>query len=137
DLSCFPYKSPQERPARIVAVGRLVEKKGFADLIDACAVLAERGRDFSCQIIGAGGQHAELRARAQRLGLDRHVELAGPRPQSEVFEIVQSAAVLAAPCVVCADGDRDGLPTVFLEAMALGTPCVSTPVTGIPEVVWN
>ena len=135
DLARFPYKSPQDRPQRIVAVGRLVEKKGFDDLVDACAVLAERGRHFSCQIIGGGGQDAELRARVQRLGLERYVELAGPRPQSEVIQIVQSAAVLAAPCIVSADGDRDGLPTVFPEAMALGTPCVSTDVTGIPEIV--
>jgi colanic acid/amylovoran biosynthesis glycosyltransferase len=135
DLERFPYRSPRERPPRIVGVGRLVEKKGFVDLIEACAILADEGRRFTCRIVGAGEQEVELRARIAGLGLEDRVELLGPRPQSELVRLVQGAAVLAAPCVVGADGNRDGLPTVLLEAMALGTPCVSTDVTGIPEVI--
>lgn len=134
-LQQFTYASPTDRPARIVAVGRLVEKKGFADLIEACALLARQGRDFRCEIIGAGPLEADLRAHVERLGLWGRVRLLGPRPQGEVIRHVQTAAVLAAPCVVGTDGNRDGLPTVLLEAMALGTPCVSTDVTGIPEVL--
>src|SRR5206468_4870469 len=88
-----------------------------------------------CQIIGAGTLEADLRTQIDRLGLQRMVELLGPRPQYEAIKSVQSAAVFAAPCVVGSDGDRDGLPNVLLEAMALGTPCVSTDVTGIPEVL--
>ena len=63
------------------------------------------------------------------------MELLGARPREEVKRIMSRATLLAAPCVVGADGNRDGLPTVILEAMALGTPCVATPVTGIPEIV--
>jgi glycosyltransferase involved in cell wall biosynthesis len=135
DLEEFPYEAPRDRPAKIVAVGRLVEKKGFPDLIEACALLARKGCSFSCRIIGNGPLKADLGAQIERLGLQRNVELVGPRPQSEVIQEVQGAAVLAAPCVVCADGDRDGLPNVIQEALALGTPVVSTDVTGIPEVV--
>jgi len=135
DLSEFSYKTPQDRPPRIVAVGRLVEKKGFADLIDACGILARRGCPFSCRIVGAGLLEADLRAHIKHLGLQAQVELISPRPQSEVITAIQGAAVLAAPCVVGTDGDRDGLPNILFEAMALGTPCVSTDVTGIPEVV--
>jgi colanic acid/amylovoran biosynthesis glycosyltransferase len=135
DLNRFPYESPQDRPARIVSVGRLVEKKGFEDLIEACAILAKRNRCFSCQIIGTGALEASLRAQIERLGLQSIVELTGPRPQVEVIECVKRAAALVLSCVVSQDGDRDGLPTVLLEAMALGIPCVSTDVTGIPEVV--
>ena len=135
DLNQFCYRSPLERPPRIVAVGRLVEKKGFSYLIDACQLLAEAGRKFDVEIIGKGPLEADLRARIDRLGLADQVKLVGPRPQDEVKQHVQQAAVFAAPCIIGQDGNRDGLPTVLLEAMALGTPCVSTDVTGIPEII--
>lgn len=135
DLGRFPFHASSDRPPHIVAVGRLVEKKGFGVLVDACARLWERGVTFTCEIVGSGEEEAALRAQIARLGLGAVVRLEGPRPQAEVIARVAEAAVFAAPCVVGADGNRDGLPTVLLEAMALGTPCVSTDVTGIPEVI--
>lgn len=137
DLARFSYERPIERPRRVVAVGRLVEKKGFSDLLEACARVAVRARPFECRIIGAGLLEPDLRAQAARLGLDRIVSFLGPRPQSEIAREIHDAAVCAAPCVLGTDGNRDGLPTVLLEAMALGTPCISTPVTGIPEVIHD
>jgi glycosyltransferase involved in cell wall biosynthesis len=119
----------------VVYVGRLVEKKGLADLIDACALLAGRGKTLECGIVGAGEMETELRERIARLGVGSTVRLLGPRPQAEVIRLIREASAVAAPCVIGEDGNRDGLPTVILEAMALGTPCVSTDVTGIPEVV--
>ena len=135
DLERFAYRSPQQRPRQIIAVGRLVEKKGFADLITACAILAKRGKDFSCEIIGTGEQEAALREQIRQHGLQALVRVLGPLPQQDIIQHIQQAAVLAAPCVIAADGNRDGLPTVLLESMALGTPVVSTDVTGIPELV--
>ena len=135
DLGVFPYSAPLKRQPRIVAIGRLVEKKGFHVLIAACRELARRGVDFSCVIAGAGELEQGLAEQINAARLRDHVQLLGARPLREIIELVQSAAVLAAPCVVGADGNRDGLPTVLLEAMALGTPCVSTAVTGIPEVI--
>ncbi len=134
-LDGFPYEAPRQRAPTIVAVGRLVEKKGFADLIDACAHLAKNGTSFSCQIIGTGELQDSLQSQIEQAGLSAVVRLIGPRPQSDVIRLVQSASVLAAPCVVGSDGNRDGLPTVLLEAMALGTPCIATDVTGIPEII--
>ncbi len=137
ELEKFSYEAPRGRAPLILAVGRLVEKKGFDDLIEACALLRNRSVQFRCRIIGLGEQERELRAKVKRLKLGDRVELPGPRPQSALIEAVGSAAVFAAPCVVGGDGNRDGLPTVLLEAMALGTPCVSTDVTGIPEVLHD
>jgi colanic acid/amylovoran biosynthesis glycosyltransferase len=135
DLDEFPFTSPYARPPVIVAVGRLIEKKGFGDLIEACGLLAGRRHRFHCRIIGAGALQAELRSQIERLGLQGQVELTGPLPQTEVIREMQKAAVVAAPCIIGKDGDRDGLPNVIQEALALGTPVVSTDVTGIPEVV--
>jgi glycosyltransferase involved in cell wall biosynthesis len=135
DLEEFSYSEPRERPPVILAVGRLVEKKGFGDLIEACEILARQGHLIGCRIIGAGPLKADLQGRIQRSGLADRIELVGPRPQHEVIEEMRNAAVLAMPCIVGQDGDRDGLPNVIQEAFALGTPVVSTDVTGIPEVV--
>ena len=135
ELERFPFRQPRERAPRVVAVGRMVEKKGFEVLLDAAARLSARGVDFSLDLIGAGEMEERLRHRIQELGIGHCVRMPGPRPQAEIARAVADAAVFAAPCVVAANGDRDGLPTTLLEAMALGTPCVSTDVTGIPEVV--
>jgi len=135
NLNQLGYKSPQERPPTILSVSRLVEKKGVSVLIDACSILAHRGCSFHCQIIGSGSLAANLREQIQHLGLESTVEIIGSRPQNEVFEHIQNAAVFAAPYIIGSDGNREGLPTVLLETMALGTPCVATDVTGIPEVV--
>lgn len=137
DIGKLPYSEPYERSPTIVGVGRLVEKKGFSDLIDACSILAGKGVDFRCEIIGTGELESELEAQIDRLNLRDRVELPGPKPQSEVCKHVGQAALFAAPCVVGSDGNRDGMPTVLLEAMALGTPCISTDVTGIPEVLTD
>ena len=135
DLELFPHTSPAEREPLIVAVGRLVEKKGFGDLVEACALLTSRGVALDCAIVGTGPLEPALQALILERRLQEHVHLLGPRPRSEVVALVRNAAAFAAPCVVAADGDRDGLPTVLVEAMALGTPCVSTDVTGIPELL--
>ncbi|HIK07851.1 MAG TPA: glycosyltransferase [Trichormus sp. M33_DOE_039] len=135
DLRQLQYSSPAERPPLIISVGRLIEKKGLSILIDACAILQQQNYQFQCQIVGTGSLESSLRQQIVDLGLQSCVEIVGARPQNEVFELVQQAAVFAAPYVIGKDGNRDGLPTVLLEAMALGTPCVSTNVTGIPEVV--
>jgi colanic acid/amylovoran biosynthesis glycosyltransferase len=135
DSEALPWTNPADRIPGVAFVGRLVEKKGVPDLVDAVAVLRERGEPVPLQLVGTGPFETVLREQVRRLDLDHLVRFHGPLPQAEVATLISHAAVLAAPCVHAADGDRDGLPTVLLEAMALGTPCVSTPVTGIPEAV--
>lgn len=123
------------RSPTILSVCRLVEKKGITDLVAACDRLRHWGLDFTCQIVGTGPLEDELRSQIHALHLADWVDILGPRPQQQVFELMQQAAVFAAPYVIGADGNRDGLPTALLEAMALGIPCVATDVTGIPEIV--
>lgn len=129
-------RRPDPRPS-VLAVGRLVPKKGFRDLIDAVGILARRGMDLRCEILGDGVLRPVLESRIRECGLERHVRLLGAVDQSEVRRKLQSAWVLALPCIVAEDGNRDALPTVLLEALASGTPVVSTPVTGVSEIVTD
>ena len=135
DLDLFSMEPPVSRPPVVVAVGRLVEKKGFHHLLDASALLVRRGRTVHLDLVGGGIEEAGLKARADSLGVAGQVTFHGPLTQLEARDRIRGAAVLAAPCIVGADGNRDGLPTVILEGLALGTPVVATPVTGIPEAV--
>jgi colanic acid/amylovoran biosynthesis glycosyltransferase len=134
DLSLF---TPTDTgvPGRIIAVGRLVEKKGFAVLVDACAILRERGLTFDCRIIGDGPLQGALTARIAEHGLAGFVMLEGPMPQEQLADALGTAAIATLPCVITSDGDRDGLPTVLLEAMGKAIPVVTTTVTGGPKIV--
>ena len=135
DTTAFPLARPARNPPRIVSVGRYIEKKGFADLIAACAVLRDRNVAFDCRIVGEGPLDAELTATIERLDLRARVELTGPKPLSEIAALLQTARVFALPCVEEADGGMDNLPTVIAEAMAAGLPVVSTTLAGVPEMV--
>lgn len=137
DLDRFrPFEGDKD-PELLVGVGRLIQKKGFEYLIEACKILKEQGRRFRCVIIGEGDERVSLEKRIAQYSLRQEVSLLGPKTQAEVMRIVQAAAAFVLPCVVGDDGNRDGLPTVLLEAMALGVPVISTAVTGIPEIIEN
>lgn len=135
DLQRFDFHDPIDRPPVIAAVGRLVAKKGFTDLVDAIGLMVAENRPVRLVVAGTGPEEAALRDRVRERGLEDHVELLGALAQSAVRDLLVGCAVLAAPCVVAEDGNRDGLPTVLLEGLAVGTPCVATTVTGIPEAV--
>ena len=122
-------------PPVILAAGRLVDKKGFDTLIDACAVLRERRVSFACRIFGTGPLMTELRRRVEAAGLAGSVDLPGWAPAWQLLDEMGHAAVFAMPSRVAAGGDRDGIPNVVLEAMAAGLPVVATNVSGIPEAV--
>lgn len=139
ELDRFPYSAPAmldgSRPLRIAAVGRMVEKKGFFDLIAATGRLVAQGIPVEVRIAGEGALFTRVRTAIDIAGLSDVVTLLGARTQQEIRELLAWADVLAVPSIVGADGNADGLPTVLLEAMASGVPCVASTVTGIPEAI--
>ena len=129
-----PVRREREIPL-ILSVGRLIPKKGFGDLISACALLKQSGVRFECQIVGDGPLEAELQAQISQSSLSDMVKLSGQKSQTEIAELLTQTHVFALAAVVLKDGDSDNLPTVITEAMAHGVPVVSTRVAGIPEQV--
>ena len=135
DLVEFGRANFSSTPPLIIAVGRLIPKKGFSDLIRACALLAERGKSFRCEIIGEGPLNNELRSQIDELHLQDCVVLTGAKPQTQLRRRLTAANVFVLPSVIDPDGGMDNLPTVIMEAMASGLPVVSTNISGIPEMV--
>ena len=134
-LDGFPPRAAAGAVPRILSVGRSVEKKGFADLIAACGLLRGRGVEFECAIVGGGPLEQELQAQIDAAQLGEVVKLLGPRPQAEVRRMLAEAQLFVLACVVEKDGGSDNLPTVIMEAMACGTPVISTRVAGVPEML--
>jgi glycosyltransferase involved in cell wall biosynthesis len=138
DLSQFKFKSPRNSHKGapiILSVARLLEKKGLNDLVCAADILRRRGYSFQVEIIGDGPLRQALETRVKQLGLNDRVRLLGALPHKEVCTAYQRASIFALPCIVAADGDRDGVPNVLPEAMASGVPVVATPISGIPELI--
>ncbi len=128
-------RSPVD-PFHILSSGRLVEKKGFSDLVDACAILRGRGVDFHCTIGGSGPDERMLRDKITAANLEAFVSLTGAAiKQEELPDFMSTGDVFCLPCVWASDNDVDGLPQMLMEAMACGLPAVSTRLVGIPDLV--
>ncbi|QCQ22265.1 glycosyltransferase [Desulfoglaeba alkanexedens] len=137
DLDFFRYgASPRKAPPfRILSVGRLVPKKGYDDLLAALKILDRLGIDFEFFHIGTGEDENRIHALAENLGLSRRVRFLGTLPHEDVIHHYREAHCFALACKVAPNGDRDGIPNVIAEAMAVGVPVVSTRVSAIPELV--
>jgi glycosyltransferase involved in cell wall biosynthesis len=135
NLAEFERAEFSSTPPLIVAIGRLIAKKGFTDLVRACGLLDHRGASFRCEIIGEGPLEQELRDRVQELNLQSRMTFSGAQPQHEVRRRLAAANVFVLPSVVDAEGGSDNLPTVIMEAMATRLPVISTNVGGISEMV--
>ena len=137
DLAEFTYRDPPPPrvPARLVCVARLIPKKGHAALLEALALLRAEGRSIELELIGEGPLRSPLEARAARADLAGAVRWLGSLPESQVAESMRGADVAVLASRIAEDGDRDGLPVVLVEAMALGVPVVGTRVAGIPELI--
>jgi glycosyltransferase involved in cell wall biosynthesis len=132
DAECFRRTRPAPGAGRVVAVGRLVAKKGFGDLVEAMAAVPPPA---TLTIVGDGPLRDALAARAVAHGVADRVAFAGARPHAEVRDRLDDADLLVMPCVVASDGDRDSMPVVVKEALAMEVPVVATDEVGLPEVV--
>ncbi|MDK3019009.1 glycosyltransferase family 4 protein [Pseudodonghicola flavimaris] len=139
DLSRFP--PPPQRPLRapgaplhLLSVGRLVEKKGFDRLIAALALLPG-DIDWYWTHIGGGELRAPLAAQAEAAGIAARIDWRGACDQPEVIAAMRAADLFVLPSRIAADGDRDGLPNVLMEAASQLLPVISTAVAAIPEFI--
>ncbi len=138
DTDAFSPPARRTRPAgpvRLVAVGRLVEKKGFTDAIAAVERLVRDGREVTLEILGDGDLRPALEAQIAAANLGRHVTLAGAATRAEVIAALHRADIALAPSVRAASGDEDANVNTAKEAMATGLPVIGTYHGGIPELV--
>jgi glycosyltransferase involved in cell wall biosynthesis len=137
DIERYLPASKSHKPSLLLAVGRLVEKKGLEYLIRACRQLVDQKRDFVCHIIGPGPERPKLETLIAKLALQDVVKLCGALPHEKVVEQYNQAAIFVLPCICGSDGSLDGIPNVLAEAMAMKLPVVSTTVSAIPELVQD
>jgi glycosyltransferase involved in cell wall biosynthesis len=133
-----PRAVTMEEPAAplLLAVGRLVEKKGFPFLLEACRLLKDRDQQFHCHIVGGtGAREQQIVSMIEELGLTDTVVLRPAVTQEELQQVYQQATLFVLPCQIAENNDRDGIPNVLVEAMAVGLPVISTNISGIPELI--
>jgi glycosyltransferase involved in cell wall biosynthesis len=121
----------------LVSVGRLVEKKGYVDLLHALGALKANGARFICRIYGDGPLCDELTELRDSLDLRDHVELMGAQSNEQILAALHGAHAFVLAPRVAEGGDRDGIPNVLVEAMACGLPVATTTAGGITELVQH
>jgi len=138
DVSLFTpklQKKTDEIP-HIISAGRLVDKKGFEYLIDACALLRDQNIEFKCTIAGSGPLEESLKQRIADRKIQNIVTVTGKAmKQEEIPAFMNDGDIYCLPCVWAKDNDVDGLPQMLMEAMACGVPCISTKLVGIPDLL--
>ena len=117
----------------------LVRKKGHFYLVEACALLKERGLNFKCLIIGDGEERENISSLVREKGLEEFVSLEGYYPHSKLMALFENKEVdlVVLPSINTEDGEREGIPVVLMEAMSFGIPVISTETGGIPELLNN
>jgi glycosyltransferase involved in cell wall biosynthesis len=137
EISRYPFRAERalHAPIRVLAVGRLVPKKGFAVLLDALRY--DSLKRWQITLIGEGQQRNQLEKRIAQLRLQNRVQLRGAQAHNEVIAEMQQADFLVMPSTPALDGDRDGLPNVLLEAAACGLPIIATCAGAVEDFLDN
>jgi glycosyltransferase involved in cell wall biosynthesis len=129
------HREPTGSTRHLVSIGRLVPKKGFDDLLHALRAVKDAGGRFRCDIYGDGPEDGELLRLRDRLELTDEVEFRGAQDGDRIVAALTSADLFVLTPRVAADGDRDGIPNVLVEAMSTGLPVVTTTAGGVTELV--
>jgi colanic acid/amylovoran biosynthesis glycosyltransferase len=138
DLAEYSGRTPARADqSYLLSVGQLKEKKGLRYLLEAIASLAERWPELHCDIVGEGSLREDLQQLADQLGVTERVRLVGALAHPDVIGKYDQSPIFVLPSVVAADGDRDGIPNVILEALASRLPVIASAISGIPEVVHH
>lgn len=137
DVSEFKPDGTETESNRILTVARLVEKKGHKYALQAVRQLADQYPEIEYRIVGKGPLKEDLESLANELDIRDNVTFLGHVSDSQLRDEYRQAAVFVLPCVIAEDGDRDVIPVVLKEAMGAETPCVSTNVAGIPELITD
>jgi len=142
DVPCAPRRSRDGNASAytLASVGRLVPKKGHGDLVRAFALVAGRWPQAKLIIAGSGPEREQIERLIGHRGLAERVELPGWLDPDATRGLIETSDLLIVPSVIAPDGDRDGIPNVILEALAVGTPIVATRLEGISEAIidgWN
>jgi colanic acid/amylovoran biosynthesis glycosyltransferase len=139
DTSLFspkPIDAERKGPVHVLSAGRLVEKKGFEYLIDACKRLLDEGLDLRCTIAGSGPDGEAYKQRIRERGIEDSVQVTGlPLAQEDIPEFMHGGDIFVLACVWASDNDVDGLPQLTMEAMACGLPAITTRLVGNPDLV--
>lgn len=122
---------------RIACIAALIEVKGLPYLLDACAIIKQRGVHFHLDIVGKGPDRPQLEKQIAELGLQQHVRLCGPVTYQEIAQLLSQADIAVQPSVWTKRGQREGIPVALMEAMATGVPVIASRLSGIPELVQD
>jgi len=142
DFTSLPVRSEtaDSVPTVLCTASGLKEKKGVSVLVEACRILIDRNVNYTCKIIGSDTEGVLLRKyrhEMEELGIADHLEFTGLLSSDEVMELLATADVFILPAIRAENGDMDGIPVSLMESMAVGVPTVSTPLSGIPELIEN
>lgn len=132
---CTQIRESVNKIPKIGAIGRMVEKKGFDTLINACEILKKKKQSFYLEIAGSGPLYNDLKRQIDTKNLSEKIHLIGAIPHDQIPDWLKEKDIFVLPCKRDKHGDMDGIPVVLMEAMAIGVPVISSKISGIPELV--
>jgi len=137
DMERFTPRVMAKQDIDILCIGNFVEKKGLFNLIEACGLVKKEGFEFKCSIIGKGPQKNELLSMIKERGLEEYIQILKEYCHEELLSIYSKSKIFVLPSVIANNGDRDGIPNVLAEAMAMELPVISTDLPNITELIEN